>query len=112
MSMNEPCRYSIRLVVEDRHGLKSYQMATDTDEFPFFSERLIEDLRAPIDAGFGVMSMDEVVSTLRKREFRRDLLLEAAKKLASRLADYIEDAEGWHGEKRREAIKEQRRARP
>jgi hypothetical protein len=108
--MSEPCRYRIRLVVEDMHGLKSFHMATDTDEFPFFSERFIEDLRAPIEFGVGVMSMDEVVSTLRKREFRRDLLLQAAKRLAERLADYIEDAEGWHGERRREIIKEQRKA--
>lgn len=35
---------------------------------------------------------------------RRDFLLHAAKSLAARLADYIEDKEGWHGEERRERI--------
>jgi hypothetical protein len=107
--MSEPCQYVIRLIVEDRYGRNSYQMATDTDEFPFFSERFVEDVRAPIDAGFSVLSFDEVVSVLKERKFRREMLLIAAKRLAERLADYIEDAEGWHGESRREAIKERRK---
>lgn len=100
-------RYTITLSVHDRQGCDSWHMATDTDEFPIFSERFVEDVRAPIEVpGFSVLSFDTVVSALKRREFRRDLLLHAAKKLAARLGDYIEDKEGWHGEGRREHIKQ------
>lgn len=100
-------RYSIRLSVYDKQGLDEWHMATDSDEFPVFGERFVEDIRdpGPVPDLTGI-SFDTVVSTLRKREFRRELLLTAAKKLAARLADYIEDKEGWHGESRRDRIKE------
>jgi hypothetical protein len=81
-------------------------MATDSDEFPIFNERFVDDVRAPADIGVSFLSFDAVVSALKKREFRRELLLHAARKLAGRLADYIEDKEGWHGERRRELIKQ------
>ena len=99
-------RYTIKLSVVDNQGSDEFHMAVGSDEFPVFSERFVEEVRAPIDVGFSVLSFDAVVSTLKKREFRRELLLAAAKKLAVRLADYIEDKEGWNGERRREAIKE------
>ena len=102
-------RYVIKLSVYDKQGFDEYHMATDSDEFPVFSERFVEDVRAPIDIGVSLMSFDTVVTALKKREFRRDLLLHAAKQLAGRLSDYIEDKEGWHGEGRRERIKEAER---
>lgn len=90
-------RYSIRLSVVDRRGLDEWHMAVDSDEFPIFSERFVDEMRAPVDAGFSLVSFDTAVSALKERKFRRDLLLHAAKRL--------EDKEGWHGEKRRETTK-------
>lgn len=97
-------RYVIRLSVQDRQGSGEWHMAVDSDEFPIFNERFVEDIRAPVDVGFSVLDFNTVVSAIKKREFRRDFLLHAARKLAGRLSDYIEDKEGWHGEKRREAV--------
>ena len=108
--MSHP-RYRIQLSVIDTQGHDEFHMAVGSDEFPVFSERFVEDVRAPVDVGFSVLSFDSVVSTLKNREFRRELLLDAAKKLAGRLSDYIEDKEGWHGERRREAIKDKIRYR-
>ena len=99
-------RYTIKLSVYDRTGPDEWHMATDSKEFPVFSERFVETIRAPIDLGASLMPFDTVVSAMKERQFRRDYLLEAAKKLAARLADYIEDREGWHGESRRDRIKE------
>ncbi len=99
-------RYSIQLRVVDKRTGEQWVMATDGQEFPIFSERFVDEVRAPVDVGFAVHSLDTVVSALKKREFRRELLLSAARSLAGRLGDFIEDSEGWHGERRRDRIKE------
>lgn len=96
---------TIHLYVRDEFGQEVGHMAVGADEFPVFSERFVDEVRAPIDVGFSILSFDQVVSTLKQREFRREILMDAARKLAARLSDYIEDKEGWHGESRREAIK-------
>jgi hypothetical protein len=103
-------RYVIKLSVYDKQGHDEFHMATDSDEFPVFSERFVDDIRdpGPIPALTG-MSFDTVVRALKKREFRREYLMAAAKKLAERLAEYIDDKEGWHGERRRELIKDAER---
>lgn len=102
-------RYSIQLRVVDKRTGETWAMATESDEFPIFSERFVDEIRAPVEVGFAVHSFDTVVRTLKKREFRRDLLLSASRTLAGRLGDYIEDSEGWHGERRRDRIKELRK---
>lgn len=99
---------TIHLYVKDEFGREVGHMAVGTDEFPVFSERFVEDVRMPIDVGFSVLSFDQVVSTLKQREFRREILIDAARKLAARLSDYIEDKEGWNGERRRDSIKASR----
>ena len=82
-------------------------MAVDEGEFPIFSERFVDDLRdGPIAPGG--MSFDMVVSAIKSRGFRKEILHRAARILAERLADYIADSEGWHGERRREIIQNQR----
>lgn len=97
---------SIHLIVRNEFGEEVGHMAVGADEFPVFSERFVEEIRAPMEIGFSLASFDTVVSTLKKREFRREILMKASQKLAARLSDYIEDKEGWHGEHRRETIKE------
>lgn len=102
--MSERARYVIELVVSDRQRFDEWRMCVSSDDFPVFSERFVDDIRDPGPVPI-YSSFDDVVRTFKKREFRRELLLQAAKKLAARLSDYIEDKEGWHGEGRRERIK-------
>jgi hypothetical protein len=52
---------------------------------------------------------ETVVDTLRKREFRKDLFTQEAKRLGILLAERMEDAEGWHDTSRIEPAREQLR---
>lgn len=97
-------RWNIELVVRDKLTGEVNAMAVGSDEFPAFSERFVEDMKAGL-AFVGPGAFDEAVTVMKKREFRRDILARAADILAVRLADYIEDKEGWHGERRRDTIK-------
>ena len=100
-------RYTIKLSVYDKSGSDEWHMAVDSEEFPIFSERFVDEMKAGL-AFSGPTALDQAVKVLKKREFRRDRLRDAARKLAERMADYIEDSEGWHGDRRRELIKDQR----
>jgi len=97
---------TIHLYVKDEYGREVGHMAVSADEFPVFSDRFVDEVTAPAELGFSVLSFDTVVKVMKQREFRREILMDAARKLAARLSDYIEDKEGWHGERRRETIKE------
>lgn len=101
--MSERARYIIELSVHDRHRFDSWRMCVDSDEFAVFAERFVDEIRDPGPAPWH--SFETVVQVLKKRQFRREILLHAAEKLAERLSEYIEDKEGWHGEGRRDRIK-------
>lgn len=96
---------TIHLIVRDEFGREVGHMAVGADEFPVFSDRFVDEVTAPAAVGFSMLSFDTVVTVLKERKFRREILMDAARKLAARLSDYIEDKEGWHGERRRDAIK-------
>jgi len=103
-------RFAIRLSVIDRYGDQDAHMVVEMDEFPVFSERFVEEVTsefAPI--ALGPQPFDAMVKVLKTRQFRKDMLKQAARVLGDRLSDYIEDREGWHGERRRDTIKEQRK---
>jgi len=84
-------------------GVDNFGMAVDIGEFPVFSEMFVDELRVGLFLARG-NPIEETAKVLKEREFRRDILMKAAKVLAHRLGDYIEDAEGWHGERRRKKI--------
>lgn len=67
----------------------------------------IERLQPPRKAAvaFLGMSLDDVVSVLRRKEFRKDLFLGEATRLGALLAERMEDAEGWHDASRIEPAK-------
>lgn len=94
---------TIKLIVQEPWGGKTHVMAVGSDEFPIFSERMVSEMRA----GLSGMSFERTVGILKERQFRRELLKEAAKVLALRMADHLEDSEGWHGERRARRIQEQ-----
>lgn len=47
-------------------------------------------------------SIDEAVVIMKKREFRKDIMVSQATRLGILLAQRMEDCEGWHGEDRQE----------
>ena len=52
-------------------------------------------------------SLDQTVSVLRRREFRKDLLMQECTRLGKLLSERMEDAEGWHDASRIEPAKRQ-----
>lgn len=51
-------------------------------------------------------SFEEVVETMKVREFRKDFFIIECKRLGTLLAERMEDAEGWHDLSRVEPAKE------
>jgi hypothetical protein len=76
------------------------------EDAAYMGDRIVEEMRLGADLGVGLVSFDEAVRVMRRREFRRDLLTSAAAQCGSALADYLEDKEGWHGIDRQEWIKD------
>lgn len=62
----------------------------------------VEDIRACLS------TFDGAVSHMKRRALRRETLRRAALQLADQIADTLEDAEGWHGEARQEAVRRHR----
>ena len=92
--MSERPRFTIRLSVTDNYGHESWHHAIGCDEAMSISWRDVEALKDP--GPFSVLPMDQTVRMLKTRELRRDVLVEAAKRLAQQMADRLEDSEGWH----------------
>lgn len=90
------------------HGFMAQNLGEDV---VMFGDRLADDMRAGL-AFVGPGAFDQTVRILKERKFRRDLLIDAATQLGHSLADYLEDAEGWHGEDRQERIKRHRHPAP
>jgi hypothetical protein len=87
----------------EKDGPRSYHQAIDLP-VETFGERLADDMKAGV-AFAGPSAFEQTVSTLKSRQFRRDLLERAAQMLGKKLADHLEDREGWHGLDRQEAAR-------
>ena len=63
------------------------------------SPRLRGDMEIGALAGLPVpgVGFTDVVEMMKKREFRRELMVSEVKRLMSSICDHMEDAEGWHG---------------
>ncbi len=57
-------------------------------------------------AGTNVSPFDECIKILKRREFRKNLFTDAAKRLGTLLAERMEDKEGWHGVSRQENLED------
>ncbi len=55
----------------------------------------------------GLVKFDDAVEILKRREYRKDLFIDQARRLGTLLAERMEDAEGWHGVSRQEPAKEE-----
>lgn len=88
-------RYTLELRLVDHEGSDTLAMAVQlAHEVVRISPRMVSELQ------FGLGTFDTAVNVLKQRTFRKDELIAAARTLGARLAERMEDAEGWHGERR------------
>lgn len=83
------------------HGVVFQNLGEDV---AMFGDRLADDMHAGL-AFVGPQAFEQTVRVLHERKFRRDLLAAESERLGQRLADYLEDSEGWHGQDRQDRIK-------
>jgi len=93
--------WTMKLTITEKRGSRTYQRAIDLDVADF-GERLAGEMDLGI-AFLGPGAFAQTASVIKKRHFRRQELIAAAKMLGMGLADFLEDREGWHGEQRQEA---------
>jgi hypothetical protein len=79
-----------------------YIMAVSLDDY---TAQEIHRVDPPSSAPFIGATFDEAVKILKRREFRKDLFQEEARRLSALLAERMEDAEGWHDIGRQEPAK-------
>ncbi len=53
----------------------------------------------------GLTRFEDAVTILKRREYRKDLFISAARQIGALLAERMEDAEGWHDASRQEPAK-------
>lgn len=88
--MSDP-RYTLIMILRDNQRFEpEMAMAVGVDHEVKNSVRAIYEMKA----GFG--SFQSTVELIRAKEFRKDLFLQVASQLGARLAERMEDAEGWH----------------
>lgn len=87
---------TIMLSIDTPYG--RFASALDVDEYTFSEKIALGDQPFP-----GSISFNDAVTVLKKRSFRKDLLRQTALRLATQIAERLEDKEGWHGEDRRES---------
>lgn len=101
-------RFIIELSIRDRRNEQQpVFMAIGCDDALRISSRVLDGIRLGRELGVGLVSRDDVITTIRTKVVRRDILKREAQRLAGLLADRMEDAEGWHGEDRAEAAREE-----
>lgn len=88
-------RFSFVLTLHDRYGTPLH-MAVDLDQELRISTRAVDDLKVGADLGMPLMSFDGAVRLMKAREFRKDLFIRTAGRLAAQMAERMEDAEGWN----------------
>lgn len=72
---------------------------------------IAEDIKevVPLAERPTIISFTEAVHILRTRKFRKDVFVRLCTNLGARLAERMEDAEGWHDESRIEPAKKELR---
>ena len=66
------------------------------------SPTICEYMEIGAEVGASVVSVDQMLNMMQRRDFRRNRLVNEMVRLANSLADYMEDREGWHGMERAE----------
>lgn len=99
--------YTLTLMLSEKRGSGRYVMAIDlprdvAGEF----RRAVDDMKAGAALGIPLMSFDQAITLMKQREFRRERFIREAQRLGAKLADFMEDNEGWHGVDRQEITDE------
>jgi hypothetical protein len=92
--MSEP-NWTLRLSLEGPFG-ERYQVAIGVDAFEARDSLVELTPPSPFDLMVGAVSMDAVVKRIKKREIRHDILQKECVRLGEKLAQTMQDAEGWH----------------
>ncbi len=101
-------RFTLQLSLIDNHNFGSViHMAVDCDQALRVSARAVDEMKLGMDLGVSVVSSDHAITMLRTKEMRRRLFKEISDRLAGKLADRMEDAEGWHDPDRIEPAREE-----
>lgn len=98
-------QWTMRLELTD--GIDRYVVGITLDRdiiFSGMSWRLAEEMGIAAEISVAPVSVDAdgFISMVKRREFRRTGLSDAAKLLALQVSDHLEDCEGWHGTERAE----------
>ncbi len=88
--MTDQPQFTIQLSIIHNRGSERYTHAIGCDQALYIGWRPVEEMK------IGAVSMNDAVQLMRVREVRRDLLKQVAIQCAGQMADYMEDAEGWH----------------
>ena len=99
--------WTLRLSLEGPFG-ERYQVAMGVDAFTV-QDRLV-DLKPP--QFFDMRTFEETVEVMRKRDIRHDILAAECQRLGRKLAQTMQDAEGWHDASRIEPSKRVLRGEP
>lgn len=100
--MSDRAQFTLQLTLRDNLGYSQpLAMAIDLDKELRISARAVDEMKA------GFANMDQAVTLMKCREFRKDLFLEACRRLGAQLAERMEDAEGWHDYSRIEPARKQ-----
>jgi len=68
-------------------------------------ERRFSHAPPPDDTPYGGETFDSCIAKMKKREYRKDEILDACHRLGSLLQDRLCDKEGWHGQERADRLK-------
>lgn len=90
-------------------GAKIVRMCIELDRH---TARQFQCVKPPIQHGVpwaglvvGLDSFDDVVKTMKVREFRKDFFIRECERIGALIAERMEDAEGWHDNSRIEPAK-------
>ena len=84
-------RFTLEMALRDNMTGETLRMAVNVDQECRISVRAVQELKT----GF-LFDMTAAVEMMRRKEYRKTLFQHAAAQLGARLAERMEDAEGWH----------------
>lgn len=76
------------------------------EDAAYMGNRIVGEMRASAELGIGLVSFGEACRIMHTKEFRRDLMADAARQCSLALCDFLEDREGWHGVDRQDTAEE------
>ena len=84
-------QWTLLLVLKSSYG-ESYEVAMPTDAFMNGQYWIYQKPPSSFDIG----GLEACIEKIKTREFRKELLRESCKLLGEKLAQTMQDAEGWH----------------